>query len=213
MNLFRKLVVACFCVFSMLACVTTKHSNFPPPAPEIKKIAHKTIVFHTDITFNDRERHMLDEVAGYIFEQTAGILKVEYIYDLDAKNIVFPVGPIENNKDILVKTNSQVEYIKNQDTAKSYVLGFTYVDLEIIDIDAPTQVYIVVDRLKFPVLFEHVVFHEILHALRFRHLNDKNAVMFWATHGEFPSLCMNKADVEELCRIYDCRPVKLNPCD
>jgi hypothetical protein len=169
------------------------------------------MVLHADTGFMPAERRWISIAANNLREQTAGLVQVDVIYDLDWNSMQSIVS--HRNGDMLIRAPEDAPYVKYEDTDKTHLLGVVaVVDLINYSMVTPKQVYLVADRLPTQDMFVHVTMHEIGHALGMIHVDDEGAVMYYMTESIHPSTCFTVTDAAEFCRINWCEVSQLNYC-
>jgi hypothetical protein len=172
----------------------------------------RTMHLHADVGFKPDERKWIAIAADNVLQQSAGTLDVHVTYDLDFDSTLSVVS--HSGDDLLVRAPQDAPYVVYEDSTTSRLLGVVAgVDLANYSMVGQKRIYLVADRLWTPEVFEHVAMHEMLHAFGLVHVDDPDAVMFYQVRGPRPSLCLSKADAEELCRVNWCQPETLNWCE
>jgi hypothetical protein len=199
---------------ALVAVIAISCAAIPIRRPVNKGMSNpvlRTMLLHADMGFKPEERTWISVAINNIEEQSAGTLHVVIDYDLNFDSTVSIVSHAHD--DLLVRAPQDAPYVTYEDTQTSKLLGVVAgVDLDNYSTVAPKRIYLVADRLWTVDVFEHVTMHEILHAFGLRHTDDVNGVMYFSVLGSHPSLCIGRADAEELCRVAWCLPDTLNYC-
>lgn len=182
-----------------------------PISMGIRNNALRTMVYHADTAFKPEERRWISFATDNIREQTAGLLQVIVVYDLNFDSVLSLTEHARD--DMLVRAPADAPYVLYEDTATSRLMGVVAgVDLDNYSMVTPKQVFLVADRFKNSDVFIHVAMHEMLHAFGLRHVTDPDSIMYAMTVGSHPTLCMAEADAVELCRVNWCEADQLNYC-
>jgi len=186
-------------VLFCLSCISDIRTNTLIHPDGITYQTAKSLTFHADTAFTQQERDILEISCSEIYKQSSGLLKLNIIYDLDFISTNSLLYHTSDN--LLMRAPSYADYIKPD------FLGFTVKNPNTGQI----FIYIISERIKTPIAFQHVAMHEFLHGFGLHHVTSINSIMYPETLSN-PPTCMTEDDAWELCGIYHCDYDTLNYC-
>lgn len=204
------------CLFAGTLLLSACASRDPVIHNQPERVALKMMkTYHADTGFSPQEREDILRAAETINHQANGFVYINVVFDLNWETgTIEELDNMEKNANQILKVPHDASIVVSMDqrgAANTVTLGYCKVVWGQPWI--PVKIYIIYDRLISRDSYVHVVMHEMLHGIQMHHISDEDAVMFWRTNQGDPSLCMNMADMSELCRAWGCNPTSLNFCD
>lgn len=159
---------------------------------------------HGDVAFSPLERGLIEMACRDLLLQSAGWVDVQVAWDFDMtavsdETLETPLLFRREHDDVIVSVADS--------KFGGHLLGLT--------LPSRHHTFLVADRLDTPARWRHVVMHELLHSVGLDDLRKGrqwHAIMFHETAGPEPSTCLTRHDAEEMCRVLDCDPDRVNYC-
>lgn len=198
----KKIIVIFICIlFGTLAACAPR-----PPARPTHVVPQLRLMVHADTAFTNRERFLILKSAENIRRQTNDFLAYSIVFDLDFSSMQSLKANVGENT--IVRIHSSAEGLD------SNTLGYCNVSMEDLDLNNPSKIALVHDRLTNDDVMVHVAMHEMLHMARLQHIGTVHSIMYPTTPvvGHV-ILCMTKADFIELCTVHGCDVDAMVQCE
>jgi Matrixin len=205
-------VVALLSVLLLACGLASREPAASPPAPTShhRSPLPAAILVDADVAFVPAEREMILDAAARLYRQTNGNLIVAVRFGLDWRTDENVPRPGESS---LVRVSHDMPVVRDWESghpANGYLMGLTLPE------GTNSTILLVADRIESEGIrfggvaptFVSTVMHELLHAFGLSHVNDHVSVMGQGYENwTVAATCLHKADVEEICRVYDCNAI------
>lgn len=164
------------------------------------------MTIHADSSFTPHEQDLILTASERIASGTSDFLNVHILFDLEFDSISSLRKFSREN--IMVRVSSLAADLD------SATLGYCLVNFSDLDMNNPTKIALVYDRLVTDDVWIHVVMHEMLHALRHQHISEPKSIMYASTPvtGKEIVTCLTEDDVKEICTVHGCDMSAMKAC-
>lgn len=181
--------------FLVLCCTVQPVAEVPSDAGTGQ---HTYIQFHGDTSFTKEERKEIELAMDTWAGVTSGLVGFTVAWDVDWQSTA---SIVEHENDSLIsRVDPSNPYFQDGAIGRVAEIG-----------GRPAHVWIVADRCNQLGVFRQVVIHELGHILGMLHTKDPDSIMYPSTSQK--QTCLNKADMEEYCRVNRCGATKVYHCD
>jgi hypothetical protein len=205
-------VVALLSVLLLACGLATREPAIKTQAPtsHVRAPLPAAILIDADVTFTRSECALILEAAARLYRQTNCNLIVAVRFGLDWRTDENVPRPGESS---LVRVSHDMPVVRDWESehpANGYLMGLTLPE------GTNSTILLVADRIESEgarfggvnAAFVSTTMHELLHAFGLSHVAGHDAVMGEGYENwTVAATCLHKADVEEICRVYDCNAI------